>query len=104
MRFFKIAKVAMGFVRWGEDDEILRKWKEQLLGSVDVSQVKAWLESEKVIWLGDSKAAGIEILNVFQLLTAKPVVYLAFHHTIGPPHHDFFLMDILPEKWTRHAM
>nr|GEW29370.1 hypothetical protein [Tanacetum cinerariifolium] len=108
------------------DDESLRKWKEQLLGSVDVSQVeevqepdakilnltivsasrpyivleipnsdnpkglwftlkeeveygeqvKAWLESEKDIRLGDTKAAEIEILNVFQLLTAKPVVYL----------------------------
>nr|GEY35678.1 Obg-like ATPase 1 [Tanacetum cinerariifolium] len=39
-------------------------------------QVKAWLESEKDIRLGDSKAAEIEILNVFQLLTAKPVIYL----------------------------
>nr|GEX19167.1 paired amphipathic helix protein Sin3-like 2 isoform X1 [Tanacetum cinerariifolium] len=39
-------------------------------------QVKAWLKSEKDIWLGDWKAAKIEILNVFQLLTAKPVVYL----------------------------
>nr|GEY05280.1 Obg-like ATPase 1 [Tanacetum cinerariifolium] len=39
-------------------------------------KVKAWLESEKDIRLGDWKAAEIEILNVFQLLTAKPVVYL----------------------------
>nr|GEW36075.1 Rho GDP-dissociation inhibitor 1-like [Tanacetum cinerariifolium] len=127
-----------------KDDESLRKWKEQLLGSVDVSQVeevqepdvkilnltivsagrpdivleildfgnskglwftlkevlplyvnvvripfktaklplvllnvvKAWLESEKDIRLGDSKAAEIEILNVFQLLNANSVVYL----------------------------
>ncbi|KAI3764248.1 hypothetical protein L2E82_14254 [Cichorium intybus] len=39
-------------------------------------KVKAWLESEKDIRLGDWKAAEIEILNTFQLLTAKPVVYL----------------------------
>ena len=39
-------------------------------------QVKAWLESEKDVRLGDWKAADIEILNTFQLLTAKPVVYL----------------------------
>ncbi|GJW22465.1 paired amphipathic helix protein Sin3-like protein 2 isoform X3 [Tanacetum coccineum] len=38
--------------------------------------VKTWLESEKDIRLGDWKAVEIEILNVFQLLTAKPVVYL----------------------------
>nr|GEU83216.1 Rho GDP-dissociation inhibitor 1-like [Tanacetum cinerariifolium] len=97
-----------------KDDESLRKWKEQLLGSVDVSQVEEVQEPEvkilnliivsagrpdiileipdfgnpkglwskpgtrvkKDIWLGDLKAAEIEILNVFQLLTAKPVVYL----------------------------
>uniref|UniRef100_A0A251S9X8 Putative GTP binding domain, TGS-like domain, P-loop containing nucleoside triphosphate hydrolase n=1 Tax=Helianthus annuus TaxID=4232 RepID=A0A251S9X8_HELAN len=39
-------------------------------------KVKTWLESEKDIRLGDWKAAEIEILNTFQLLTAKPVVYL----------------------------
>ncbi|GKA35658.1 zinc finger, CCHC-type, retrotransposon gag domain protein [Tanacetum coccineum] len=38
--------------------------------------VKTRLESEKDIRLGDWKAVEIEILNVFQLLTAKPVVYL----------------------------
>nr|GEV58212.1 zinc knuckle CX2CX4HX4C [Tanacetum cinerariifolium] len=38
--------------------------------------VKAWLESKKDIWLRDWKAAEIKILNVFQLLIAKPVVYL----------------------------
>nr|GEX72278.1 Rho GDP-dissociation inhibitor 1-like [Tanacetum cinerariifolium] len=96
-----------------KDDESLRKWKEQLLGSVDVSQmfvmeveygeqVKAWLESEKDIRLGDSKAAEIEILNVFQLLTAKPVVYL--NGNGGPPHRDFSLMEILPGKSRRHAI
>jgi hypothetical protein len=39
-------------------------------------QVKAWLEDGKDVRLGDWKAADIEILNTFQLLTAKPVVYL----------------------------
>ncbi|KAJ7015374.1 obg-like ATPase 1 [Populus alba x Populus x berolinensis] len=39
-------------------------------------RVKAWLEEEKDVRLGDWKAADIEILNTFQLLTAKPVVYL----------------------------
>lgn len=39
-------------------------------------QVKAWIEDEKDVRLGDWKAADIEILNTFQLLTAKPVVYL----------------------------
>ncbi|KAJ6753328.1 OBG GTPASE FAMILY [Salix purpurea] len=39
-------------------------------------RVKAWLEDEKDVRLGDWKAADVEILNTFQLLTAKPVVYL----------------------------
>ncbi|KAL5140763.1 Obg-like ATPase 1 [Glycine soja] len=39
-------------------------------------RVKALLEEGKDIRLGDWKAADIEILNSFQLLTAKPVVYL----------------------------
>lgn len=39
-------------------------------------QVKAWLQDGKDVRLGDWKAADIEILNTFQLLTAKPVVYL----------------------------
>ncbi|KAF3789732.1 Obg-like ATPase 1 [Nymphaea thermarum] len=39
-------------------------------------KVKAWLEEEKDVRLGDWKAADIEFLNTFQLLTAKPVVYL----------------------------
>ncbi|GJY61662.1 paired amphipathic helix protein Sin3-like protein 2 isoform X3, partial [Tanacetum coccineum] len=50
--------------------------KNVLEGGDDVSAVKTWLESEKDIRLGDWKAVEIEILNVFQLLTAKPVVYL----------------------------
>eukprot|EP00261_Vitis_vinifera_P037024 XP_019078267.1 PREDICTED: obg-like ATPase 1 isoform X2 [Vitis vinifera] len=39
-------------------------------------KVKAFLEDGKDIRLGDWKAADVEILNTFQLLTAKPVVYL----------------------------
>ncbi|KAK2967696.1 hypothetical protein RJ640_017994 [Escallonia rubra] len=39
-------------------------------------KVKAWLEEGKDVRLGDWKAAEIEIFNAFQLLTAKPVVYL----------------------------
>ncbi|KAF8410672.1 hypothetical protein HHK36_003204 [Tetracentron sinense] len=38
--------------------------------------VKAWLVDGKDVRLGDWKAADVEILNTFQLLTAKPVVYL----------------------------
>jgi obg-like ATPase 1 len=36
----------------------------------------AHLEDGKDIRLGDWKTLEIEILNTFQLLTAKPVVYL----------------------------
>lgn len=39
-------------------------------------KVLAWLKDEKDVRLGDWKTADIEILNTFQLLTAKPVVYL----------------------------
>ena len=39
-------------------------------------QVIKHLQDGKDIHLGDWKAADIEILNTFQLLTAKPVVYL----------------------------
>ncbi|KAK1369092.1 hypothetical protein POM88_035184 [Heracleum sosnowskyi] len=39
-------------------------------------KIKAWLDQEKDVRLGEWKAAEIEILNTFQLLTAKPVVYL----------------------------
>lgn len=41
-----------------------------------ILQVKAWLADENDVRLGDWKAADIEILNTFQLLSAKPVVYL----------------------------
>ncbi|KAL9265551.1 Obg-like ATPase 1-like protein [Drosera capensis] len=39
-------------------------------------RIKTWLEEGKDVRLGDWKAADVEILNTFQLLTAKPVVYL----------------------------
>lgn len=45
-------------------------------GVVKFLQVKAWITDGKDVRLGDWKAADIEILNTFQLLTAKPVVYL----------------------------
>ncbi|GJX36684.1 paired amphipathic helix protein Sin3-like protein 2 isoform X3 [Tanacetum coccineum] len=60
--------------------------------------VKTWLESEKDIWLRDWKAVEIEILNVFQLLTAKP------NGNEGPPYHNFSLMDILPGKSTSYIL
>ncbi|GAB4839582.1 hypothetical protein Ancab_029105 [Ancistrocladus abbreviatus] len=39
-------------------------------------QVKAWLEEGKEVHLGEWKAADVEILHTFQLLTVKPFVYL----------------------------
>lgn len=39
-------------------------------------KVQAWLKAGKDVRLGDWSAADIVILNTFQLLTAKPVVYL----------------------------
>ncbi|KAA8519349.1 hypothetical protein F0562_013605 [Nyssa sinensis] len=39
-------------------------------------KIKTWLKEGKDVRLGDWKAADVEILNTFQLLTAKPVVYL----------------------------
>jgi obg-like ATPase 1 len=44
-------------------------------------KVLAWLKDEKDVRLGDWKTADIEILNTFQLLTAKPVVYLVHSHS-----------------------
>jgi hypothetical protein len=41
-----------------------------------VLQVCAWLQEGKDVRLGDWTAREIEILNSWQLLTAKPVVYL----------------------------
>lgn len=46
-------------------------------------QLKAWLEDGKDVRLGDWKAADVEILNTFQLLTAKPVVYLVSFTLVG---------------------
>ncbi|CAA6668078.1 unnamed protein product [Spirodela intermedia] len=37
---------------------------------------KAWVTDGKDIRLGDWKTAEVEVLNTFQLLTAKPVIYL----------------------------
>ena len=39
-------------------------------------KVMEWLEEGKDVRLGEWKAAEVEILNTFQLLSAKPVVYL----------------------------
>lgn len=39
-------------------------------------QVRAWLQEGKDVRLGDWSAREIEILNSWQLLTAKPAVYL----------------------------
>uniref|UniRef100_A0A2P2KS39 Obg-like ATPase 1 n=1 Tax=Rhizophora mucronata TaxID=61149 RepID=A0A2P2KS39_RHIMU len=47
-------------------------------------QVKKWLKDGKDVRLGDWKAADIEILNTFQLLTAKPVVYLVSPFIFSP--------------------
>jgi obg-like ATPase 1 len=44
--------------------------------SLESWQVIKHLQDGKDIRLGDWKAADIEILNTFQLLSAKPVVYL----------------------------
>jgi hypothetical protein len=41
-----------------------------------VSQVLAWTQEGNDVRLGDWSAREIEILNSWQLLTAKPVVYL----------------------------
>jgi obg-like ATPase 1 len=50
---------------------------KQLKIELDLCQkVKTWVEEGKDVRLGDWKAADIEILNTFQLLSAKPVVYL----------------------------
>ncbi|KAG1331841.1 putative Obg-like ATPase 1 [Cocos nucifera] len=46
-------------------------------------KVKAWLKDGKDVRLGDWKAADVEILNTFQLLTAKAVVYLVGLPNVG---------------------
>ncbi|GKB63253.1 paired amphipathic helix protein Sin3-like protein 2 isoform X1 [Tanacetum coccineum] len=68
--------------------------KNVLEGGDDVSAVKTWLKSEKDIRLGDWKAVEIEILNVFQLLTAKPVVYLNPITTMGGSYYRFLVNSI----------
>lgn len=41
-----------------------------------LSQVMQWLKDGSDVRLGDWTAREIEVLNTWQLLTAKPVVYL----------------------------
>lgn len=48
----------------------------KIMVPISCLQVKALLQEGKDVRLGEWKAADIEILNSFQLLTAKPVVYL----------------------------
>ncbi|KAG1365038.1 putative Obg-like ATPase 1 [Cocos nucifera] len=50
--------------------------KQLKIEHVLCEKVKAWLKDGKDVHLGEWKAADVEILNTFQLLTAKPVVYL----------------------------
>ncbi|URE29198.1 hypothetical protein MUK42_17700 [Musa troglodytarum] len=48
----------------------------EIIGEELRLKIKAWLNDGKDVRLGDWKAADVEILNSFQLLTAKSVVYL----------------------------
>jgi len=48
----------------------------KIMVQISCLQVKALLQEGKDVRLGEWKAADIEILNSFQLLTAKPVIYL----------------------------
>nr|GEX21453.1 hypothetical protein [Tanacetum cinerariifolium] len=48
----------------GRDDESLRKWKEQLLGSVDVSQVK------------EDQELDVKILNLTIVSAGRPDIVL----------------------------
>ncbi|GKA22864.1 paired amphipathic helix protein Sin3-like protein 2 isoform X1, partial [Tanacetum coccineum] len=65
-----------------DSKNVLENGKIIKMETVMILMVKTWLESEKDIRLGDWKAVEIEILNVFQLLTAKPVVYLESRQAI----------------------
>ena len=56
-------------------------------------QVIAHLEEGKDVRLGDWKAADIEILNTFQLLSAKPVIYLVWISSFCAP---IVLVNSLP--------
>lgn len=55
-------------------------------------KIKAWLEDGKDVRLGEWKAAEVEILNTFQLLTAKPVVYLVSYTLARNSHHGGFVI------------
>lgn len=54
-------------------------------------KVKSWLEAGKDVRLGEWKAADVEILNTFQLLTAKAVVYLVSSFIIAK--EDFTIIE-----------
>ncbi|GJW09052.1 paired amphipathic helix protein Sin3-like protein 2 isoform X3 [Tanacetum coccineum] len=69
-------RVASPFHDGGKKDCNVFYGNESFYTLFRLHQVKTWLESEKDIRLGDWKTVENEILNVFQLLTAKPVVYL----------------------------
>ncbi|ERN07670.1 hypothetical protein AMTR_s00155p00051130 [Amborella trichopoda] len=56
-------------------------------------KVKAWLEEGKDVRLGDWKATEIEIFNSFQLLTAKPVVYLSKVINLVRARRHVFMID-----------
>mmetsp|Transcript_6750 Transcript_6750/g.18084 ORF Transcript_6750/g.18084 Transcript_6750/m.18084 type:complete len:392 (+) Transcript_6750:62-1237(+) len=50
--------------------------KDQLEEYAVCEKLKSWLEEGKDVRFGDWSTKEIDVLNVFQLLTAKPVVYL----------------------------
>jgi obg-like ATPase 1 len=50
--------------------------KDQIEELECAERIKAWLEDGKDVRFGDWSAKDIDILNQYQLLTAKPVVYL----------------------------
>ncbi|RVW30836.1 Obg-like ATPase 1 [Vitis vinifera] len=63
------------------------------------SMVKAFIEDGKDVRLGDWKAADVEILNTFQLLTAKPVVYLALMMDINKWDEVVFGNVVICNAW-----
>lgn len=71
---------------------VKKKKLSQLIPACKKIQVKNWLEEKKDVRLGEWKAAEIEILNTFQLLTAKPVVYLV---SLPPPSESIFSNELL---------
>ena len=50
--------------------------KEAKMEFVTLEKIHAWLVSGKDVRLGDWSAFDVECLNRYQLLTAKPVVYM----------------------------